>query len=261
MNPRGCQGPAPGNLDRRHPASPTPGTADVGDRPRPTPGAPISPADRRGPRRPSLSPRRPVDRGWRCLDMRSIAQNWMFCAPCDDDAPGRVSARNRRYARIFQQPGRLPVARPPSRTEIPVDQQSHGTRLVEGICCARFQVAGTSSGGLLPAGRRDRTARTGFGPVRCPLPEKIGRDGAAGGWRGKRPGLARVCGSKAARRPWYRPEPKTSRSRAPGARRAAGGRDRAAPRTRSGRRGPPPAARTTDCRHHLSRSCLLVTGA
>jgi hypothetical protein len=32
--------------------------------------------------------------------------------------------------------------RPPSRAEIPVDRESHGIRLVEGIGCARFQVAG-----------------------------------------------------------------------------------------------------------------------
>jgi hypothetical protein len=114
-------------------------------------------------------------------------------------------------------PGDCQWPRPPGRAEIPVDRESHGIRLVEGIGCARFQVAGKSPGGFLPAGpaRRDRPdgLRTRRAPAARRKPERTARPG---GWRGKRPGLARVCGSPAARRPRYRPGQKTAGAGRPG---------------------------------------------
>jgi hypothetical protein len=177
-------------------------------------------------------------------------------------------------------PGGCQWPRPPSRAAIPVDQQSHGVRLVGGIGDARFQVAGKARAASCRPGLRDRTAPTGSGPVRRPLPGE-NRNGRRGRRLVReRLGLAGVCGARAARRPWDRPEQKTSRSRAPRARRAAGpplrhGRDRAratdplrpAGATAGGRRrpalrrGPRPATRTTDRRRHLFRSRFLVTGA
>jgi len=118
--------------------------------------------------------------------------------------------------------------KPPSRAEIPVDRESQGIRPVEGIGCARFQVAGKL--GRLLAGWAGATGP----PWRAPDPsgvhclEKIGKDGAASGWRGKAAGLSagvRVAGGAPAVVP-----ARTEDSRCWTSRAAGPGRDRAAPR-------------------------------
>jgi hypothetical protein len=136
--------------------------------------------------------------------------------------------------------------RPPSRAEIPVDCESHAIRFVEGVGCARFQVAGKARAASCRLGRRDRTALADSGPVRRPLPgeNREGRRGRrlARETAGLSAGVRAGGGASAvvSARTEDQPEPGTRVRRAAGV--AAVRPGPAGPRARSCRRAPRRAA-------------------
>jgi hypothetical protein len=163
--------------------------------------------------------------------------------------------------------------RQPSRAEIPVDRESHGIRPVEGIGCARFQVAGkvrAASCQLAGATGPPQWAPDTSG-AHCREEKREGRYGrrlarvsrrACGGCAGccgrpavvparredqLKPGAWRMQGSRAAASATW-PGPGRATDPLPRACTTAGGRQRPA-----ARREPSPATPTTDCRHHPSR--------
>jgi hypothetical protein len=125
---------------------------------------------------------------------QSITHNWLLGAKSESRGHLTSSHQSRRYA---------PICRTRATASSPGRRAGQGSPLIKNarrLSHQRHRSWSVSShreslSGLLAAGWRDRTALTGSGHVRSPLPGgKAGRTVRQAAGAGKPPGLRRVCG-------------------------------------------------------------------